>query len=96
MQNRQKLMHINQENGLKRHFGPFFARIGLFLAQIIFSRKSGFVTFLDSYKADFFYRKCMNKGKYSGQNHPWGENYAFGKKLGSREEINSPGSQRSE
>ena len=28
MQNRQKLMHFEQENGLKHHFGPFLALIG--------------------------------------------------------------------
>ena len=30
MQNRQKLMHFEQENGLKPHFGPFLALIGPF------------------------------------------------------------------
>ena len=28
MQNREKLMHFEQENGLKPHFGPFLALIG--------------------------------------------------------------------
>ena len=28
IQNRQKLMHFEQENGLKPHFGPFLALIG--------------------------------------------------------------------
>ena len=28
MQNRQKLMHFEHENGLKHHFGPFLALIG--------------------------------------------------------------------
>ena len=41
MQNRQKLMHINQENGLKPHFCPFLALIGPFLGQIIFFSKIG-------------------------------------------------------
>ena len=41
MQNRQKLMHINQENDLKPHFGPFLAH---FLALLIILGKSGSVT----------------------------------------------------
>ena len=32
MQNRQKLTHLERENGLKPHFGPFLALIGPFLA----------------------------------------------------------------
>ena len=28
IQNRQKLMHVEQENGLKPYFGPFLALIG--------------------------------------------------------------------
>ena len=40
-QNREKLMHFEQENGLKPHFGPFLALIGPFLAQIIFFSKIG-------------------------------------------------------
>ena len=36
VQNQQKPMHFEQENGLKRHFGPFLALIGLFLGQQIF------------------------------------------------------------
>ena len=39
MQNRQKLMHINQENDLKPHFGPFLALNGPFLGQHIFFSK---------------------------------------------------------
>ena len=39
MQNRQKLMHINQENDLKPHFGPFLALHGPFLGQHIFFSK---------------------------------------------------------
>ena len=36
MQNRHlKLMHFNQENGLKPHLGPFLALIGPFLSQQI-------------------------------------------------------------
>ena len=31
MQNRQKLMHFEQANGLKPHFGPFLALNGPFL-----------------------------------------------------------------
>ena len=41
MQNREKLMRFEQENGLKPHFGPFLALIGPFLAQIIFFSKIG-------------------------------------------------------
>ena len=33
MQNRQKLTHIERENGLKPHFRPFLALIGQFWAQ---------------------------------------------------------------
>ena len=51
MQNRQKLMIFEEENGLKPHFGPFLALNGPFLAPHIFFRKSGFVTFLDSLEA---------------------------------------------
>ena len=36
MHNQQKLTHIEQENGLKPHFGPFLALIGPFLGQQIF------------------------------------------------------------
>ena len=36
MQNRQKLMHFEQGNGLKPHFGPFLALNGPFLGQHIF------------------------------------------------------------
>ena len=39
MQNRQKLMHFEQENGLKPHFGPFLALNGPFLGQHIFFTK---------------------------------------------------------
>ena len=52
MQNQQKLMHIDQENGLKPYLRPFLAMNGPFLAQI-FSRKSGFVTLLHSEKGNF-------------------------------------------
>ena len=38
-QNRQKLMHFEQENGLKPHFGPFLALNGPFLGQHIFLTK---------------------------------------------------------
>ena len=41
MQNRQKQTHLERENGLKPHFGPFLALIGPFLAQIIFFPKIG-------------------------------------------------------
>ena len=41
MQNQEKLMHIEQENGLKPHICPFLALIGPFLAQIIFFSKIG-------------------------------------------------------
>ena len=36
MQNRQKLMHFEQDNGLKPHFGPFLALNGPFQGQQIF------------------------------------------------------------
>ena len=39
MQNRRKLMHINQENDLKPHFGPFLALNCPFLGQHIFFSK---------------------------------------------------------
>ena len=52
MPNRQKLMHINQENDLKPHFGPFLALNGPFLAQHIFFQKSENVTFLDLFQAN--------------------------------------------
>ena len=45
-------MRFERENDLKPHFGPFLALIGPFLAQINFSQKSGFVTFLHSLKAN--------------------------------------------
>ena len=35
MQNLEKTMHFEQENGLKPHFGPFLALINPFLSQII-------------------------------------------------------------
>ena len=41
MQNRQKLMHINQENDLKPHFGPFLALNGLLFGHNIFFSKIG-------------------------------------------------------
>ena len=50
MQNRQKLMHINQENDLKPHFGPFLALNGPFLGQHFFFQKSENVTFLDLFQ----------------------------------------------
>ena len=37
MHNQQKPTYIEQENGLKPHFGPFLALIGPFLGQQIFS-----------------------------------------------------------
>ena len=52
MQNRRKLMHINQENDLKPHFGPFLALNGPFLGQHIFFQKSENVTFLDLFQAN--------------------------------------------
>ena len=39
MQNRRKLMHINQENDIKPHFGPFLAQNCPFLGQHIFFSK---------------------------------------------------------
>ena len=36
MHNQQKLTHIEQENGLKPHFGQFLALIGPFFGQQIF------------------------------------------------------------
>ena len=39
MQNRQKLMIFEQENGQKPHFSPFLALIGPFLGQHIFFSK---------------------------------------------------------
>ena len=51
MQNRQKLMIFEEENGLKPHFGPFLALNGPFLGPRIFFRKSAYVTFLDSLQA---------------------------------------------
>ena len=39
IQNRQKLMHFEQENGLKPHFGPFLALNGPFSGQHIFFTK---------------------------------------------------------
>ena len=44
IQNRQKVMHFEQENGIKPHFWPPLALIGPFLG--FFFRKSGFVAFL--------------------------------------------------
>ena len=38
-QNRRKLMHFEQDNGLKPHFGPFLALNGPFLGQQIFFSK---------------------------------------------------------
>ena len=35
-QNRRKLMHSEQDNGLKPHFGPFLALIGPILGPTIF------------------------------------------------------------
>ena len=40
MQNRRKLMHINQENDIKPHFGPFLAQNCPFLGQHIFFFKN--------------------------------------------------------
>ena len=51
MQNRQKLMIFEQENGQKPHFSPFLALIGPFLGQHIFFQKSENVTFLDLFQA---------------------------------------------
>ena len=39
MQNRQKLMHFEQDNGLKPHFSPFLALNGPFMGQQIFFSK---------------------------------------------------------
>ena len=52
MQNRRKLMHNNQENDLKPHFGPFLALNGPSLGQHIFFQKSKNVTFLDLFQAN--------------------------------------------
>ena len=41
MQNCQKLMIFEEENGLKPHFGPFLALNGPFLAHQIFFSKIG-------------------------------------------------------
>ena len=38
-QNRRKLMHFEQDNDLKPHFGPFLALNGPFLGQQIFFSK---------------------------------------------------------
>ena len=48
MQNRQKLMHINQENGLKPHSGPFLALTGPFLGQQIFFQRFDHYLVLDT------------------------------------------------
>ena len=65
MQNRRKLMHINQENDLKPHFGPFLARNCPFLGQHIFFQKSKEVTFLDLFQANLMEKKTekTNGGK---------------------------------
>ena len=60
MQNRQKLMHINQENDLKPHFGPFLALNGPFLGQHIFFQKSKNVTFLDLFQANMIQKIRKN------------------------------------
>ena len=41
MQNWGKVMHLEQENGLEPHFGPFLALNGPFLGQINFFSKIG-------------------------------------------------------
>ena len=46
LKNKGKTMHFEHENG------PFLALIGPFLAQIIVSQKSAFVTFLHSLKGN--------------------------------------------
>ena len=52
MQNRQKLMHINQENDLKPHFGPFLALNGPFLGQHIFFSVIRKRHFIDLFQAN--------------------------------------------
>ena len=52
MQNRQKLMIFEQENGQKPHFSPFLALNGPFLGQHIFFQNSKNVTFLDLFRAN--------------------------------------------
>ena len=61
MQNRRKLMHNNQENDLKPHFGPFLALNGPFLGQnIFFFQKSENVTFLDLFQANMMQKIRKN------------------------------------
>ena len=45
MQNWQKLMHYEHENGLKPHFGPFLALIGPISEQNIQSKKTFFMRY---------------------------------------------------
>ena len=60
MQNRRKLMHINQENDLKPHFGPFLALNGPFLGQHIFFQKSENVKFLNLFQANMVQKISEN------------------------------------
>ena len=60
MQNRQKLMHFEQDNDLKPRFGPFLALNDPFLGQQIFFQKSENVTFLDSFQANLMQKIRKN------------------------------------
>ena len=48
MQNREKLRHYEQENGLKPHFSPFLALNGPFLGQQNLFRRSDHYYILDT------------------------------------------------
>ena len=89
MQNRQKLIISEEENGLKPHFGPFLALNGPFLGQQIFFRKSGHVTLHSFTQATYVTcqkSKKSNGGKYTnltetdGQTDPILEDPSVGPK----------------
>ena len=61
-QNSQKLMHFEQDNGLKPYFGPFLALNGPFLGHTFFFQKSENVTFLDLFQANLMQNKLRLNG----------------------------------